>query len=413
MNLLLPSWPTYHDLTKAYQSCRLRKRPGKSQAQFESRLGINLVRLHEEIHSGDYYPSPSHCFVVSHPKPREIFAADFRDRVVHHLIVGVLEPLWEKKFIYSSFACRRNKGPYAALDYAKKQVRQLSKGGLEPVWALKLDISKFFVTIDRKILEQIILKWSPPHPLFRSLIQTVYSHDARSSLKKKPKSRAGHIPFLKNSWFHQEPHQGIPIGNLSSQLGANIYLSELDHFVQRTLKPKSYLRYVDDLLVLGNDPADLEKLIAPIDHWLRTCRKQELNQSKTKLVNLYDGIEYLGYELLQTDDPAEPLQLFSQPKKKFDFVLDLIDLENTPHSWHKRPHPLAAFLPNPSIIRKLNTINSKLGGLHHSRSHRFKREALERVVKTTTEPRNIPCEFCDPLVPYKIKEGYRSIKPRL
>src|SRR5436190_984572 len=119
-------WPTFHDLLVAYKSCRLHKRASRSQIQFEAKLGESLSILHKEIHSNQYCPAPAKFFVVTHPKPREIFASDFRDRVVHHLIVSQLEVTWEKKFIYSSFACRLTKGSHGAIKYAQQSVRSLS-----------------------------------------------------------------------------------------------------------------------------------------------------------------------------------------------------------------------------------------------------------------------------------------------
>ncbi len=114
-NQMTDSWPTYHDLILAYRDCRLHKPASHSQIEFEVRLAQNIGALFNEIRSGRYRPRPATCFVVTRPKAREIFAADFRDRIVHHLLVTQLEPVWERKFIFSSFACRQGKGLHGAI----------------------------------------------------------------------------------------------------------------------------------------------------------------------------------------------------------------------------------------------------------------------------------------------------------
>ncbi len=127
----------YHDLVVAYKSCRLHKPANGSQIIFERKLGENLSLLLNEIQSGRYRPLPAKCFVVKHPKPREIFAAEFRDRVIHHLVVSQIEPIWEKKFISSSFACRIRKGSHGAIRYTQQKVRELSQGGSKGVWVFR------------------------------------------------------------------------------------------------------------------------------------------------------------------------------------------------------------------------------------------------------------------------------------
>ena len=139
-----PEWPTFYDLLVAYKNCRLHKPENASQTQFELHLSKNLLKLHESIHNGSYKPSPSQCFIVTHPKPREIFAAAFRDRVAHHLVVSQLAPAWDRKFIYSSFACRKERGTHGAIRFLQKKVRSLSQGGYKAVHCLQLDIEKFF-----------------------------------------------------------------------------------------------------------------------------------------------------------------------------------------------------------------------------------------------------------------------------
>lgn len=405
------AWPTYRDLLLAYKDCRLHKPASSSQIQFEIKLAKNIGALFDEIHSGRYRPRSAKCFVVTHPKPREIFAADFRDRVVHHLLVTQLEPIWEKKFIFSSFACRTGKGPHGAIQYLQRRVREISQGGLKHVWVLQLDLEKFFVTINRHILCELLLKHCR-HEKQRELIQIIYRHDARLGAKVSGDPEGFQLIPPNKSWFGQTSEQGIPIGNLTSQFGANVYLSGLDHFVQRELKPNAYLRYMDDILLIDRDPDKIRNKAESINRWLIDNREQNLNHNKTHFMRLSEGITYLGYRLQQADSPKEPLQVFAEPIKKWQLVSALRKLENTEQPPSYRPHPLAPLLPSKEINHHLASINSRLGILVHSRSFLMRKKALEHFIIKTTENHDMPADFASHWCPYQIKKGYRSIKKR-
>jgi RNA-directed DNA polymerase len=174
------SWPTFEDVLSAYKRCQLNKPANRSQTAFEKHLGENILRLHVDIHNRKYKPRAARVFAVLDPKPREIFAADFRDRVVHHLVVHRLEPRWERKFIHASFASRKGKGVHSAIKYLRKKMRSLNQGGIKDVYALQVDISSFFVTINRQILSDMICK-SEVDPTLIYLIQATYLHDARKN----------------------------------------------------------------------------------------------------------------------------------------------------------------------------------------------------------------------------------------
>jgi retron-type reverse transcriptase len=406
---LTADWPTFHDLMTAYRSCRLGKPAGASQINFEMKLGANLAEIHKHIHAKKYKPLPAKCFVVTHPKPREIFAADFRDRVVHHLVVSQLGPIWERKFIHSSFACRINHGTHGAIKYAQTKVRSLSRGGLHDVWCLQLDITKFFVSIDRAILRDLLLKTADHHKL-RELIQIIYNHDARFGVRKNCDPRMFSLIPMGKSWFDQPLGVGLPIGNLTSQFGANVYLTELDHYIQRTHKPGAYRRYMDDLMLLDCDPDKLKTVIEPIDDWIRAKRKQQLNTSKTKLTRLQDGINYLGYELRQTNSASQPLQLFSKPAKQWKFIRAIRKFEQAPFTPSTRPHPLSPVLTNEKLANEISSVNSHMGTLIHANTYLFRKKALRKLCRNTRDQRGIPVDLApQPWTPYKIKEGYSAI----
>ena len=359
--MTLDTWPTFDDVTQAYRECRLGKRASVHQARFEAHLGKNLFELHRDLTTEKYRPSPVVCFVVTQPKPREIFAAHFRDRVVHHLVVSQLTTQWERKFIHGSFACRKGKGTHGALKYLQKQVRRLSQGGIRPVYALKLDLASFFVTIHRPTLCGLLtndLSPTPKNNRLRHLIQTLYLTDARRDVIMKGDQCFFDLIPPEKSWFNQGKDQGLPIGNLISQFGANVYLTELDHLIQRHLKPQAYLRYMDDLLLLDINPERLRPFEKLIGDWLVEHRHQALNPAKTVLIRLDQGIEYLGYHCVQTDTPGEPLQFFLPPKKKWAWIQSLRNLKRIDFNSIHRPHPLASTLESEQAQKALSQINS-------------------------------------------------------
>jgi hypothetical protein len=189
-------------------------------------------------------------------------------------------------------------------------------------------------------------------------------------------------------------------------------LTALDHFIQRTLKPHTYLRYMDDLLVLGDQPKPLQAMADPIDQWLKTHRKQRLNPEKTKLTRLTEGINYLGYRLKQTDTPAEPLQIFSEPLKKWRFIQSIQKLERRKDLIYERPHPLSPMLPDRDTLHEIASFNSRLGSLVHAKTFRFRKKSMEKFLKNTCDHGDLPPELGDSYSPFQAKKGYRSIKLR-
>lgn len=199
------------------------------------------------------------------PKPREVFAADFRDRVVHHLLVSRVDPVFEPRFIHDSYACRKGKGVLAASDRLMKFLAQATANGRRRAWALKLDIASFFPSIDEQTLLEITCR-QVRDPELRWLTETILFHDPTKSYRFKPGpgrvQPPGHrgypIPAQK-SLFGKAGERGLPIGNLTSQFWANVNLNELDHFAKRTLGCRFYIRYVDDLILLHDSPDTLRQ----------------------------------------------------------------------------------------------------------------------------------------------------------
>jgi len=401
-------WPTYLDLLEAYHRCRHGKQPSSHQLYFEKTLGENLLSLHREIHTRKYRPSRTVCFIVTHPKPREVFAAHFRDRIIHHLIVEQLEPRWEKKLIYSSFACRKGKGPDRARDYLCTQVNRLSHGGRKEVFALQMDITSFFATLFRPILLDLILS-RINNPMLRWLVEITYCHDPRKQVWFQCSQKERDLIPPDKSWFNQSEDQGLPIGNLTSQFGSNVYLNALDHFALRGLRAGSYLRYMDDLTFLDPSVEKLQSLIQPLQEWLEKNRKQRFHPGKTQLTSMNHGIDYLGYQIRQNPLSGQ-VAFFAPAKKKWEFIQAIRSFEKSGILDPKAPHPLGFPVWDKAAQNTLAKLNSRLGFLRQAKSYLFRKETLSHLEGHFANPEKMPSEFYDRWGPLHLRSQYRSIR---
>jgi RNA-directed DNA polymerase len=268
----------FENLWRAYRTCRRTKRGTLNALAFERDAEANLFDLQDELLSHRYRPGTSICFVTDGPKPREVFAADFRDRIVHHLLLGRVEPAFERRFIHDSYACRKGRGVLAASDRLMEFLREATANGRRPAWALKLDVASFFPSISKKTLYDILCR-TVRDPELRWLTATILFHDSTLDYTFHKGPRFVPPPWTdrypveaRKSLFGRGGATGLPIGNLTSQFWANCYLNELDQFAKRTLGCRWYLRYVDDVVMLAPDAATLEG-------WrerFRTCAAEKL-----------------------------------------------------------------------------------------------------------------------------------------
>lgn len=288
---------TFNNLLQAYLQCRKRKTTTKAHIEFFSRLELNLLQLEQELQSKSYRPQSSIAFVVKHPKIREVFAANFRDRVIHHLLISYIEPKFERIFIYDSYACRRGKGTHRAVRRLQNFVWEVNRRLPENQhFYIKMDIKSFFASIDRQILYQLIAKKIKKEEILWLSRQIIF-HDCVNDpppVLHSSKKLFDSLPPGK-SLFHSPPGKGLPIGNLTSQFFANVYLNQLDQYIKRVLKIKYYIRYVDDFVIVGHDPAQLRAYQYQIGQFLQQKLQLELHPHKTTLRPISDGIDFLGY----------------------------------------------------------------------------------------------------------------------
>jgi hypothetical protein len=284
---------TFKEVYGAFLACRKQKRNTINALKFENNLECNIERLVYELNTRLYNPARSVCFTILKPKPREIFAADFRDRVVHHLLFNYLNPAYEKKFIYDSFACRKNKGTLAAVKRLQKQTRKITTNNIKRAYYLQLDIHNFFMSIDKNILFCLIKKHLKDRT-FRWLAKTLIFHEPTEQyLQKSTYSIRSRVPKHK-SLLNTRKNIGLPIGNLTSQFFANVYLNDLDQFVKHKLKAKYYVRYVDDFVLLHESKEKLAKWKQEIEVFINTKLNLKLKPI-TKIQPISNGINFVGY----------------------------------------------------------------------------------------------------------------------
>ncbi len=248
----------------------------------------------QELLERSYRPATSICFYTEKPKRREIFAADFRDRVVHHLIYNQIAPQWERVFIHQSYACRTEKGTHRAATDLQKMLRSATANGKRRVYYLKLDIHNFFMTIDRQILYQLILR-KCSCPDLRWLLHTVIFHDPTQDYILQDRHQLRHGLPAHKSLFNAKEHCGLAIGNLTSQFFANVYLNELDQFVKHVLKCHFYGRYVDDMLMLAESPYELLNHEERIRRFVGDSLHLQLNDRSRRLAPVSGGVDFVGF----------------------------------------------------------------------------------------------------------------------
>ena len=273
------------NLFSAWREFRRGKRSRSDVQYFERHLEDNIFALRDDLIFGRYQHGPYHRFHIFDPKHRIIHKATVRDRLAHHAIYRILQPVLERSFIFDSYSCRIGKGMHAAVRRLGKFTRKASSNYQGPCWVLKFDIRKFFDSVDHGILLDILYKKIPCDRTFFLLSGIVRSYRSVSAV------RGGSLGET------QRP-AGIPIGNLTSQLFANIYLDAFDHFIKERLQISHYIRYTDDAVIVHPDCKLLSALLPPIERWLWQERRLMLHPTKVEIRKLSQGIDFLGYVTL-------------------------------------------------------------------------------------------------------------------
>lgn len=272
---------SYENIVLAWKKARKGKTLKQYVIDFEKDIKNNLALLRVELLLHSYRPKPLNTFILRDPKTRMISVSDFRDRIVHHAICNIIEPIFDKNFIFDSYANRKGKGTLAAVKRLetfqrkvsknKTLVQKFNKRNIFRGFFLKGDIKKYFDTVDHEILLEILQRKVKDEELLFLLRKILSNHQGK------------------------EKGKGMPLGNLTSQFLANVYLNQLDQFVKRELKVKYYIRYVDDFVMLHNNKSELYFYKERIEEFIRDHLQIKLNQDKSKIEPLARGIQFLGF----------------------------------------------------------------------------------------------------------------------
>jgi len=231
----------------------------------------NILSLHYDLINRAYKHGGYQCFKISDPKPRTIHKAIVRDRLLHRAAYRILYPFFDKTFTPGSFSCRKNKGTHKAINRFRELGYIVSKNNTKTCWVLKCDIKKFFASIDQNILINILKQHISDKNIINLSEKIIFSFDSG------------------------ERGIGLPLGNLTSQLFANVYMNEFDQFLKHKLKVKYYIRYADDFVVLLNNKKHLENMILKIKYFLENELKLQLHSSKVSIKTLNSGVDFLGW----------------------------------------------------------------------------------------------------------------------
>lgn len=356
------------DLYQAYRDARRHKRNKPYQQRFERNLELNLKELADELWTRTYKPRPLTCFIIEDPKKREVFAAAFRDRIVHHLYYNYVHEMLERTFIHDTYSCIKGRGTHFGINRLERYIRKESQNYQERCYVLKMDIQGYFMHISRAKLLEITLrqlermgthrvgKYAPETwaevvdmdfvrwlsgeiILLNPIDDCVYRGDM-ADWTGLPRSK---------SLFYSPPGCGLPIGNLTSQLFSNVYLNEFDQFMKRVLRCRSYGRYVDDFYVVSADREWLCSLQKPAADFLGEHLGLEVNKGKTVIRDVWYGVEFVGAFL-------KPFRRYvsSNTLRRMRRKLPLLETEDC------------------TADHLSNSLNSFLGILSHYRTYRMR-----------------------------------------
>lgn len=361
------------DLYQAYYDARRHKRNKPYQLRFEADLECNMNELCDALLTRTYRPLPSDCFIITDPKKREVFAAHFRDRVVHHLYYNYAHEMFERTFIADSYSCIKGRGTHYGIRRLYRHILSESRCYSRPCFVLKMDIRGYFMHIDRDRLLNICLgtldKMSR-HRVGRyrpTVWDDVLDFDLLRYLSREiillnpvdecrligPASDWEGLPPDK-SLFHSPAGCGLPIGNLTSQLFSNVYLNVLDQYMKRVLHCTHYGRYVDDFYVVSADREWLAEIVPSVESFLQSELGLAVHRGKTAITKVEKGVEFLGAFLL-------PHRVYSSRGvlERMDAKLDVLERD-----------------PSPGHVAK--ALNSYCGVLSHWNDFRVRKLMLQR-----------------------------------
>lgn len=351
---------TFKEVYFAYLECRKNKRNTLYAQEFEFELERNLFQLYDDLIFGNYEISQSIAFVVEQPKIREIWAANFRDRIVHHIIYNRLSPRFYPTFIRDTFACIPGRGVMDGSNRLFKGMRSITENWKKDSYYLQADIRSFFINIDKPILFELLRPRIYEDWLLK-IVKQVLFHDPRSNCYlKSTRNIFNRVPRHKSLWS-TPLNKGLPIGNLTSQFFANVYLNEFDQFMKRDQKIKHYYRYVDDWVILHDSPDVLNQTYRAAEHFLKSKLELELHPFKRRLAPLWQGVDFIGFV-------HKPFyrRLRNRTANK---MVSLV------HQWKKNP----SGFEHDSLVKLRNSMNSYFGLSRRAKTYRLRKHVGDQI----------------------------------
>jgi retron-type reverse transcriptase len=344
MNTVTNLWEQvvdFENVYRAYRAAARGKRYRQESLDFKYQLEDNLCTIVNELVWDMYQPSPMRQFFVLEPKKRLISAPAFRDRVIHHALCQVIEPIFERRFINSSFACRVGHGTHTAMQYTLHCVQQWRM-----YYVLKGDITQFFPSVNHEILKQIISRAIRDKKVLHLIDIIIRSYESP-----------------------EQDGRGIPIGALTSQLFANIYLDQLDHYLKEVCQVTYYARYMDDFVIVHRDKKLLQGLLCKIEEYLHEHLKLNLNP-KTGIFPGKQGIDFCGYRIWPTH--VKPRKSTVMRAKK------------------RLKKMISTYKTNPEILEHAKaSLNSFLGYIKHCSGFRTTKSLLQKAIFTAPKKEQI------------------------
>ena len=364
------------DLFQAYYNARRNKRNTINQLKFELNFEREIFKLYNEIETRTYKPLREVAFIINKPVKREIFAADFRDRVVHHLLFQYLSPIIEKYLIYDCYSCRKGKGTSAGIKRVSKFLRSCSENYKKDCYIMQMDISGYFMSINRELLYhkvngmlqteyQKCALLNKVIPLDTGMVdfllqKIIFRNPADNCMIKGLPSDWAGLPANK-SMFYTLEGCGLPIGNLTSQLFGNVFLNDFDHWMKKTMGFGYYGRYVDDFSVMHHDKRRLLNALPEIADYLKANEKLILHPNKTKINYFKTGFLFLGAVI-------KPYRIYIANRTKGNFY-QAIKKQNKIIGNHK-----------PTSEEKnqfISSMNSYLGVMKHYKTYQIRKKMIK------------------------------------
>ncbi|GDX93481.1 hypothetical protein LBMAG46_34900 [Planctomycetia bacterium] len=308
---LLPQIVSWPNLLQAAERARRGRRQRPDVLRFQFDLESSLLQIRSQLLQAHWKPGPMNSFEVHDPKCRLISAAPYADRVVQQAICGVIEPLFERSFIFDSWACRSGKGQHAAIQRARRMLRKFP-------WVLKTDIRRYFPSIDHDLLMQRLARTIGDRSVLE-LLEIIIRHPWPGQQRCRT--------FPGDDLFTPlERTCGLPIGNLTSQLCGNLYLDETDHWLQQALRVPGYLRYMDDLVIFGPSKQFVVDTLSRLRDRMQSLRLH-LHPTKTQIQPSRCGLKFLGYHISTQSIRPVP-ETVTRFRRKLRLLQKLYDQQN-------------------------------------------------------------------------------------